>query len=354
MSSSFSNRSVHAIAFVLAIACTDASAPVDGPPPPSIQLITLQTFDGSGQAVHPDPAIAPLSWNGMINQLAVTPYPNGDATKENPSLYSGKSWREWVVPDGITNPIATPASGYLSDPDQLYDPETNQLWLYYRAVTGANEIFLIRAAAPTSRSDPIRVVSGPNHTIVSPTIVRRGAHDWIMWSVNSGTLGCGSTSTTVELRRSMDGVSWSEPATTDLGDKDSYPWHIDVEWIADRGEFWAVYNVKEAGWCTTPSLHFATSTDGLTWTPAPSPVLTRGVIPAFDDIVYRGATYYDPLTRIITLWYSGARFETGSYVWRIAAERLTLDAFFARVTSATHSGAISVTTSPPLTNDNAP
>ena len=348
------NRSACVIAFLLAVACTDASGPGGRPPSPSVQLITLQTFDGSGQAVHPDPAITPLSWDGIVSQLAVTPYPNGDATKENPSLYSGRSWREWVVPEGVMNPIATPASGYLSDPDQLYDPESSQLWLYYRAVNSENEIFLIRAAAPTRRSDPVRVLAGPNHTIVSPSIVRRSAHDWMMWSVNSGTLGCSSASTTVEVRRSMDGVNWSEPAQTDLADKDSYPWHIDVEWIADRSEFWAVYNVKEAGSCTTPALHFATSTDGVTWTAAPSPALARGAIPAFADIVYRGATYYDPATRILTLWYSGARFENGRYIWRIAAERIPLDNFLARVASTANTGAISVTTAPPLTNDDAP
>jgi hypothetical protein len=205
-------------------------------------------------------------------------------------------------------------SGYLSDPDELYNPETNEVWLYYRAVVNANEIFLIRAKSPTERSEPILVASGANHTIVSPTVVRRGPRDWLMWSVNSGALGCTSATTTVELRHSVDGVSWSDPLPTDLADRDSYPWHIDVEWIPERSEFWAVYNVKQGGSCTTATLHFATSKDGLTWTPAQSPVLNRGVIAAFNDIVYRAATYYDAANGVITLWYSGARFENGVYV----------------------------------------
>ena len=337
---------------VFAIACTDAAAPVK-PPPGNVQLLTLQTFDGSGQAVHPDPAITPLSWNGSTTQLAVTPYPNGDASKEDPSLYTGRSLREWLVPDGVMNPIASPQSGYLSDPDELYDPVSNELWIYYRAVTSSNQIFLIRAASPTQRSAPVLVVSGPNHTIVSPTIVRRAANDWLMWSVNSGATGCGSASTIVDLRHSTDGINWSAPAPTDLAGKDPYPWHIDVEWIPSRGEFWATYNVKEAGSCTTPALHFATSTDGVTWTPAPSPVLARGAIQAFADIVYRGATSYDATTGVITLWYSGARFDADHYTWRVAVEQLTLDELLARV-HGPPAGTSAATTAPPLTDDTAP
>ena len=162
------------------IACTDAAAPVQSPPPPppnDIQLLTLQTFDGSGQAVHPDPAVTPASWGGSSSQLMVTPYPNGDASKENPSLFEGSSRSEWFIPEGVMNPIARPATGYLSDPDELYDPDTGELWLYYRGVTTQNEVFLIRASSPAQWSAPTLVASAPNHSIVSPTVVRRGAGD---------------------------------------------------------------------------------------------------------------------------------------------------------------------------------
>ena len=339
-------------AATLVVACTDAAAP--GNPPPAIVLLALRTFDGSGQAVHPDPAITPLTWNGSTRQLAVTPYPYGDASKENPSLFTARSWHDWPVPDGVMNPIVEPRSwGYLSDPDELYNPDANELWIYYREVTTENAIFVIRAASPTQRADPVLVVSGPNHTIVSPSVVRRGPNEWWMWSVNSGFAGCGGLSTTVELRRSSDGLTWSAPVLTDLAEKDSYPWHIDVEWVASRGEFWAIYNVKEPGSCTTPTLHFATSPDGIVWTPAAFPLLVRGAIPAFADIVYRAAAYYDATDGLVTLWYSGARFENSQYTWRVATERLTLDALFARLNTRPI-GAIGVSDAPPLTNDDAP
>jgi len=182
---------------VSVVSCSDASSPLKVPPPSDLRVLTLETFDGSGQAVHPDAALTPPTWAPDQTQLFVTPYPNGDATKENPSLYTGHSFVDWLVPPGVMNPIARPATGYLSDPDEVFNPEMNELWLYYRGVTSKNEIFLIRGRGPTTWTLPALVVSGPNHTIVSPTVVRRGAGDWLMWSVNSGTSGCTSNATTV-------------------------------------------------------------------------------------------------------------------------------------------------------------
>jgi hypothetical protein len=335
-------------------ACSDSSAPVTYPPS-DVSLITIETYDGSSQAVHPDPAATPLSWGAAETHLFVTPYPNGDATKENPSLYGGNSFLEWLVPSGVINPLVRPSTGYLSDPDGLFNPETGEVWLYYRAVTSANEIYLIRGSGPASWSRPMLVASGVNHTIVSPTVVRRGDGDWLMWSVNSGTRGCTSDATSVELRRSSDGIHWSSPMETDLQEDNAFAWHIDVEWIPSREEFWATYNIKIAGSCTTAALHFATSVDGIHWLKSPGAVLTRGTVPAFADIVYRASLLYDATSDKVTLWYSGARFEDGNYIWKIATEQLTRTALFARVAKTRiHDGGLAVTGAPPLTDDDAP
>jgi hypothetical protein len=337
-----------------ALACTDAAAP-HRDPELAIRLLSLATFDGSGQAVHPDAAVTPLTWASSERALFATPYPFGDASKENPSLYSKRSALDWPVPPGVMNPIARPSAGYLSDPDEVFNPETNELWLYFRAVNTENEIFLIRGGAPTHWSDPTLVVHGINHTVVSPTVVRRGHDDWLMWSVNSGTSGCSGASTSVELRASTDGVHWSDPTTTDLAEEGGFAWHIDVQWIPSRSEFWAIYNVKIPGSCTTSALHFARSVDGLHWVIEPGPVLVRGAIPAFADIVYRASLLYDPTLDSVTLWYSGARFENGQYVWRIATESLDLTAFLGRVgTPLPAAATIGITSAPPLTDSDAP
>ncbi|HMG13550.1 MAG TPA: hypothetical protein VK571_10250, partial [Gemmatimonadaceae bacterium] len=161
-------------ALMAATACSEGSTPPVVLPPTSIHVVALATYDGSGEAVHPDVADTPAGWDGDgdTKQLFVTPYPNGDASKENPSLFTRTSSLEWLVPNGVMNPIARPDIGYLSDPDQVFNPETNELWLYYRGVNTQNEIFLIRGSGPSRWSAPELVASAPNHSIVSPSVVR--------------------------------------------------------------------------------------------------------------------------------------------------------------------------------------
>ena len=126
--------------------------------------------------------------SGDPYRLVATPYPGGDATYENPSLYTGSTLTSWVVPAGVVNPLERPeGSSYLSDPDMVYDPDAGELRIYYRRVTTHNEISMIRSSNGVVWSAPVLTVSAPNHYIVSPTIVRRSATQWLMWSVNSGT-----------------------------------------------------------------------------------------------------------------------------------------------------------------------
>jgi hypothetical protein len=268
------------------------------------------------------------------------------------------------------NPVATPGAGaYLSDPDQVYDPETNQVWLYYRRVTSDNEIWLIRSGDGVHWDAPVKVLSVPNHMAVSPTVVRRASGDWMMWTVNSGVEGCGASQTLVELRRSTDGVKWSRPDTVIMPratDRES-PWHIDVTWVAERNEFWAVFNAKEPGMCTTKVLRLARSRDGLHWTTFPAPLLESGVIPDFADVVYRASLLYNAVSDWVTLWYSGARLKehSGTYAWHVAMQGMSRETMFGIASgvvkqtlgdglAATADRQVRTRAAVPLTNETAP
>src|SRR5690349_9142087 len=129
----------------LIVACGDSPTrplPRERPDPPPIGPfvtgIVMPTYDRSGETVHPDFASAPDWWSQAApGYLAITPYPNGDATKENPSVFEG-AFDQWRVPGGAPNPVRFPNSGYFSDPDALFNPATRELWLYARRVSGAN------------------------------------------------------------------------------------------------------------------------------------------------------------------------------------------------------------------------
>jgi hypothetical protein len=309
---------------------TALAEPPDALPPGEIRLLSLTTYEGSGQVVHPDYARSPVGVFSHGHHLAITPYPFGNASYENPSVFVSPGKRDaWLPQSGAPAPLVRPESGHLSDPDVVYDPESNQLWLYYRQATGDNVVLLIRSTDGERWSRPLEVARRPSHEIVSPTVVRRGPSEWFMWAVNSGPSGCAAASTRVELRRSSDGERWSVPEPVEFPLPDLWPWHLDVQWIPSRDEFWAVFNAKTNTGCTTPAVFMARSPDGVTWTVSGRPVIAKGRIPEFAHIVYRSTFDYDPVADGVTFWYSGARYAEERYVWRAAVERRKREELFA-------------------------
>ena len=61
----------------------------------------------------------------------------------------------WALSPGAPNPVILPDQGYLSDPDLVYVPERDELWLYYRQVTSDNIIHLIRTRDGRQWTSPV-------------------------------------------------------------------------------------------------------------------------------------------------------------------------------------------------------
>lgn len=318
-----------------------------------LRPLALSTFDGSDQAVHPDVAIPPFDGTDERPLLAITPYPMGNPNFENPSVFRGDRPTAWSIPTGVTNPIVRPAGGYLSDPDVLWLSDAREFWLYYRHVDTDNEILVTRSSDGVRWSAGRSVLRAPNHDAVSPTVVRRSPTDWLMWTVNAGRVGCDASSTKVELRRSTDGLTWSPPSAVALSVGNVFAWHIDVQWVPALREYWALFNGKVSGSCTTDALYLATSADGVAWKTYPSPVLRRGAIPELEDIVYRATFAYDASRDLVSLWHSGARYTTRGYEWHAAFERRRRDDLFAAI-GRTNAALTTLAPSPPLTNATAP
>ncbi len=335
-----------------------ASAYANPRPFSDVVSLPLQTYEGSGEVVHPDFVRLPTAWPGDPFRLVATPYPGGNQSYENPSFFTGSSGTSWAIPPGATNPLVTPLTGYYSDPDALYDPDANELCIYFRYVKDDNVIWMIHSSDGVRWSAPLLTLRAPNHMIVSPSIVRRSESEWMMWSGNAGTQGCGGPSTTVELRRSLDGIYWTNPETASLDERDGFAWHIDVEWIPSREEYWAVYPIKQAGSCVTDRLGFATSADGVHWRSYPSPLLLKGANDELRDIIYRSSIDYDAATGIVSLWYSGATYTGGipQFSWHLAWERMSMSALFARVNvPAWEAARVNAPVDrPQLTNETAP
>ena len=310
-----------------AVAESPDALPFDQPEP-----LELPTYEGSRQVVHPDYAETPAGAFSSPFHLAITPYPGGNATFENPSLFAGHRRDRYGLEPGAPNPVVLPASGYLSDPDLVYDPDERQFRLYYRRVTIDNIILMVRSTDGLGWTAPIEVARAPNHQIVSPSVVRRARGDWWMWSVNAGAAGCGAATTTVEVRRSLDGVVWSEAGRDRPGRPDRSGRGTSTSHGSPRGmNFGRRTTPRPMAAAPPPRVFIATSPDGAAWATESQPVLIKGRIPEFQDIVYRTSFAYDPTTDAVTFWYSGARYQNGRYVWNAAVERRHRDEVFGRV-----------------------
>jgi hypothetical protein len=269
--------------------------------------------------VHPDIVRGHGAATGFW--LALTPYPNGNSAFENPSIFASKDANSWSVPTGVENPLVQPpAGGYLSDPDLVTNADQS-LSMYYREVVGnTNIVAMIHSADGMHWSDPANLIEVPSHELVSPSVVRRGmGAAWQMWSVNSGYLGCGAPVTTVERRTSPDGIAWGTPSPVNLNQAGENIWHIDVQWVPARAEYWAIYNTFAIGSnCSTDALWIARSPDGVNWTTYPSPIARAGVISAFSQIIYRSTFLMNPMATQISLWMSGAAYVNSTYAWNTA------------------------------------
>ena len=276
---------------------------------PSYQEIP--TYEGSGQAVHPDVVYFPDGWHGSTYWLAMTPYPGDTAVRENPSILVSDDGSSWALPPGVTNPlVAAPSCDHNSDPDIVYNPRADELYLYYTEVrrssycgAGANENFvkLITSRDGVQWTAPQTVMSFDLDTTpiyVSPSVVyRNGLFE--MWLA--------SNAETLVHATSSDGITWSPLQELTVP---RAPWHLDVVYVEPQSAYWMLFVDSPL---SGANLRFATSEDGLEWRVCPTPVLTTSL--GWDnERIYRATFLYDEDADQLNVWYS-ARSDDAE--WRI-------------------------------------
>jgi hypothetical protein len=76
-----------------------------------------------------------------------------------------------------------------------------------------------------------------------------------------------------------------------------------VTFVPSKNEYWAVYAAYAQRSCGTTSLFFASSSDGMSWTTYPHPLLNAGTTWDAGQI-YRSTIIYEASTDTLRLWYS--------------------------------------------------
>jgi len=259
----------------------------------------VPTYDGTGQAVHPDIAFFPSGWHGYKYWLAMTPFFYDSDRRENPSIVVSDDGASWVAPSELTNPLVpAPTCDHNSDPDIVYNPHSDELYLYYTeqqrspqcGAVNENHLRLLRSPDGIHWSGPETVMSwdlSNDLLYLSPAVVyRKGSFE--MWLASS--------SDGVVHATSKDGVKWSPLKPVKI---DGTPWHFDVAHVEDRSEYWMLFvDSPVAG----ARLRLATSKDGVDWTVHPDAVLSPGS--GWDaERIYR-STFLFGAGGVFRVWYS--------------------------------------------------
>lgn len=285
-------------------------------------------------------------WGGYRYWMALTPNQDGYSQYENPCLAASNDGVNWVVPNGIENPLSDvehePAGTHNCDTDLVYNPDSDELWVYYvwerdqPAGTPSN----LRLIRVREKNDGFEITSTTDgkpyerlinsqyrYDMQSPAVVRRNANTWLMWSNNSDSDNSGngwqSQVAFVELYTSTDGKNWTNKQsladTLVLKGADgiaSYiPWHLDVQWVESQNKYWGLFCAYPKGGNTNRTyLLFGTSEDGKTWTTYQKPLLAPRDNKWDNNFIYRSTFIYDDASGTLQVWYSGGK----SGGWRIA------------------------------------
>jgi hypothetical protein len=298
--------------------------------------IPVDEFSLSGDAVHPDIACSPDTWNGARCWLMYTPYKNSNPTFENPSFVLATDDTTWTTPPQITNPLIPypGASGYNSDPDHAFDPATHRMVQVYRVVADSfNKIMMMSTGNARTWTTPVVAFVEKNHDAVSPTLVIEANRTARLWYVRAGAKGCDAASSSVQTRSAKPDAdsryehsSWSAAATADLAIPGFVIWHLDVIELPDDRGYVAMIAAYPRGWsCSSSDIWLASSADGVQWQTYAVPVMWRSMKAARDRNIstwYRGTIHYDRNTDMLDLWPSALSKTTWS-VYHVSANLST-------------------------------
>lgn len=274
---------------------------------------TTPTYDSSGQAAHPGLYYNAAGWNNFKYWMAMTPFPGGDASKENPSILQSNDGDTWTVPAGLTNPIdAKPGTAYNSDADILVDG-TGTMWCVYRETDGSTyDKLKVRSSADgVTWGAEAEILSGTFSALLSPSVIWDGSQ-FVMWTI---TRVAGYPYQHVERRTcaTMTGT-WSAGADCTFANKPNQSfgmWHVCVRL---SGTTYQMLLLSES--LSGYTLSYLTSVNGTAWT-FDTRFQLYGASGAWDGgQMYRGS--FVDMTTYLDIWYSAKDANT---VWHIGRTR---------------------------------
>lgn len=268
-------------------AVADAPIPYQWPtavPWNAPQPALVPTYDGSDQPTHPSVvdmvAETGRRWHGYRYWMAHTPYPNGNALLENPSIVvsnNGYDWHDTEV--GITNPIVPhpggPGGQYNSDSDIAWDPERRRMWMIHRTTYPASTCNVLHTTDGLTWTTTEPLFALGSTMFVSPCLVRIGPALWRMFAIGEDTNGrqilykdaaspAGPWGATMTATVTYGAIGATDTRT--IGADGKTIWHMDINAPTAAGIMRGAVVTYPVG-----RIHPMTSNDGgVTWVVGPA------------------------------------------------------------------------------------
>lgn len=181
--------------------------------------------------LHPSVVRFEEEWNGYRYWMAATPYLDGDNLVENPHLYASNDLLQWVIPEGVTNPVDEKPGKpedkrvYNSDTHLIYHPELKRLELYYREYNGhRKESILLRRVSTNGMewSEEEQLATYP-HLFLSPVIIWQEGR-YHLWYINNSF-----EVIYTEFDRSFQPLSKETVIDIAFDEEGYFPWHFDLQ-----------------------------------------------------------------------------------------------------------------------------
>ena len=241
--------------------------------------LTITTYDGSGQSTEPTVTFIPTGWNGHKWWGCFTAYPAGAGGYEDPAVYYSDDGLSWTNVPGAPFPLIQPypSNGQLCDPEILLHTD-NYLYIFFFQSNTTNSPttwarMWTRSADGINWSTPQQLwttTTALAQTPVGGAMLFDGTN-WNEWWTDA------QSGTTVMYRMQSPNLTsgWSlaqaQACTINGLATGRHPWEQHVAWYGDQMlMLLSSQSVSAPTW----QLEALTSSDGLTWTCAPSPLLT--------------------------------------------------------------------------------
>lgn len=310
---------------------------------PKDTIITLKTYDGSGQTVHPDIIYIPQANQFTASEgqgigggkfyLSLTPYPNFNDSLENPCIYESMDGLNFTEPKGTQNPIVNTPFPYRKNNHHNDDPDIS-----YSEKNKSFRIFYIQTMSPDSQLlnslESIDLLSWKKRRLIkynfkknekfilSPSLTEK-KNKYFLFYVNKRK----DNKNTVEYLESKSPYKWNKRRAKQIKihlPDTVTPWHIDI--VRNNNKYYMLLNAfvgDEPKWgdqvVDKYVLYLAESNDLKEWHSLKK-IMDCCEIPDIDcRYVYRSTGLVE--NDLLVVWYSYTNWKPQ---WRIGIKKFKL------------------------------